>query len=65
MQQCPFLSFDEQTAKRKLLKMFEAADSGKSGEECCGVTNRQRCTPTRPQPLRCPNDALDHPIAAG
>ena len=42
MQRCPFLSFDEQTAKRKLLKMFEVADPCQSCAECRGVTNRQR-----------------------
>jgi hypothetical protein len=42
MQRCPFLSFDEQTAKRKLLKMFEVADTCKSCVECRGATNRQR-----------------------
>ena len=42
MQRCPFLSFDEQAAKRKLLKMFEVADTCKSCVDCRGVTNRKR-----------------------
>jgi hypothetical protein len=42
MQRCPFLSFDEQAAKRKLLRMFEVADTCKSCVECRGVTNRQQ-----------------------
>ena len=42
MQRCPFLSFDEQTARRSLLKTFETADTYKSGVECRGVTDRQR-----------------------
>jgi len=75
MQRCPFLSFDEQAAKRKLLKMFEVADTCKSCVECRGVTDSDlssaiyRLFPSETgagrEPLRCPDDALDHPIAAG
>ena len=73
MQRCPFLSFDEQAAKRKLLKMFEVADTCKSCVECRGVTDSDLSSAIYPpsgtgagrEPLRCPDDALDHPIAAG